>query len=67
MFLAPKIICSNPACGYQGRCKRKRRFSWPILILCLLFCIVPGIFYFLFRGGFTYYCPKCGKQVRSDA
>ena len=60
------IICPNPNCGYQGLPEKRARGSTLGLILLLLFCLVPGILYLLFKSGYNYFCPKCGTQVRSD-
>lgn len=61
-----KMICSNPKCGYKGKAKRKPRGSVLVgLFLCLLM-LLPGLLYFAFKGGYRYFCPKCGQQVFAD-
>lgn len=73
------IICPNANCDYKGLPKKKARGSditllgliiigiltLPLLGLGLIF-LIPAIFYWLFRGGYNYSCPKCGIQIRSD-
>ena len=60
------IICPNPNCGYRGRARRKARGSVLVgLVLCLFF-LLPGILYFMFKGGYRYYCPNCGMQIAAD-
>jgi hypothetical protein len=61
-----EIICANPNCGYVGPPKRVARASAIIAVLLLLFFLLPGILYCLFRSGYRYYCPRCGFQLRSD-
>jgi predicted RNA-binding Zn-ribbon protein involved in translation (DUF1610 family) len=60
------IICPNPGCGYQGPPKRVARGNTAVGCLLLLFFIVPGILYFMFKSGYRYICPRCGLQIRSD-
>ncbi len=61
------LICPNVNCGYTGKPARRARGSILVgLVLCCFF-LVPGILYFLFRGGYRYSCPKCGVQVGVDA
>jgi predicted RNA-binding Zn-ribbon protein involved in translation (DUF1610 family) len=60
------IICPNPSCGYQGPPKRVARGSALVGCVLLLFFIVPGILYFMFKSGYRYICPRCGLQIRSD-
>jgi len=60
------MICPNPNCGYVGEPKKIARGSCLIgLILCIFF-LVPGIIYFIFMGGYRYYCPKCNIQIGND-
>jgi len=61
-----KIICPNPNCGYTGRAKKKARGSFVVGLFLCLFFLLPGILYFIFKGGYRYICPHCGVQVRSD-
>lgn len=62
----PKLICPNPNCGYKGNPRKKARGSILVgLILCCFF-LLPGILYFMFKGGYRYYCPNCGIQVGGD-
>jgi hypothetical protein len=60
------IICPNPQCGYQGPSQRVPRGSTAVGCILLLFFLVPGILYFMFRSGYRYVCPKCGLQIRAD-
>ncbi len=60
------MICPNPNCGYEGEPKKIARGSCLVgLILCIFF-LVPGIIYFIFMGGYRYYCPKCDFQIGND-
>jgi len=60
------IICPNVNCGYTGAAKKTARGSTAVgLILCLFF-LLPGIIYFVMRGGYRYSCPRCGYQIRAD-
>jgi len=60
------IICPNANCGYRGAPRRVARGSVIIGILLLL-CFFPGgIAYFIFKGGYRYYCPQCGLQLSAD-
>lgn len=34
-------------------------------LLCVFF-LIPGIFYFMLKGGYRYFCPKCGVQIGND-
>ena len=61
-----EIICPNPNCGYKGEPKRDPRGSMVIGCLLALFFLLPGILYFIFKGGYRYICPKCGLQIKTD-
>jgi hypothetical protein len=61
-----KIICANVNCGYKGEPKMKSRGNLFVgLILCCFF-LLPGIIYFMFKGGYRYSCPDCGTQIAND-
>lgn len=60
------IICPNPNCGFKGPAQRKARGSILIGFVLLCFFILPGLLYFMFKGGYRYSCPKCGMQISSD-
>lgn len=60
------FICPNPNCGYKGIPKRTARGSALVGLILLCFFILPGLIYFMFKGGYRYTCPKCGMQIRSD-
>jgi len=60
------IICPNPRCGYQGRPIKTARGSCLVGGILLLFFIIPGVLYFMFKGGHRYSCPRCGMQIRID-
>jgi hypothetical protein len=62
----PPIICPNPNCGYCGISVAKRRLSFLVLALLLLFFIIPGIFFAIYRSGFEIICPRCGMWIRTD-
>lgn len=61
-----EIICPNPNCGYRGAPRKVERGSVVVGLLLCCFLIVPGVIYFIARGGYRYLCPRCGLQVRSD-
>lgn len=61
-----KIICPNPNCGYRGKPRQQARGSILVGLFLLLFFLLPGILYFMFRGGYRYYCPNCGIQLGAD-
>jgi hypothetical protein len=61
-----KIICPNANCGYKGEAKKIARGSFIIGIILCLFFILPGLLYFIFKGGYRYVCPKCGMKIDSD-
>lgn len=61
-----KIICSNQNCKYVGRSNKKARGSLLIGLLLCCFFLLPGLIYFMFKGGYRYYCPNCGLQVGVD-
>ena len=58
-----EIICPNPHCGYQGYPRSAARGSVLVGLLLLLLFIVPGLLYFMFKGGYRYYCPRCSVQI----
>lgn len=60
------IICPNSNCGYKGPAKRVARGSAIVGLFLLCFFILPGILYFMFKGGYRYSCPQCGMQISSD-
>lgn len=60
------IICPNPNCGYQGRVKKVSRGSSIVALILLLFFLVPGLLYILFKSGYRYVCPRCGMQIGRD-
>lgn len=63
---APQIICPNGNCNYTGEPQKESRGSmFAGLFLCCFF-LLPGIVYFIVKGGYRYLCPKCGMQIRSD-
>ena len=62
-----QIICPNPRCGYVGKPIKKARADMFVGLILCLFCLIPGILYFLFKNGYIYKCPKCGMQISSDA
>jgi len=64
--MARHIICPNPNCGYKGPAEKKARGSLGVGCLLSLFFLIPGIFYFMLKGGYRYFCPKCGVQVGND-
>lgn len=61
-----EIICPNPKCGYRGKPKKVSRGSLLVGLFLCLFFLLPGIIYFIIRGGYRYICPHCGVQVRTD-
>jgi len=60
------IICPNPNCGYRGEPKKVARGSCLIAAVLLLFFLVPGILYLMFRSGYRILCPQCGVQMSAD-
>jgi predicted RNA-binding Zn-ribbon protein involved in translation (DUF1610 family) len=60
------IICPNPRCGYKGRPIKTGRGSCLVGGILLLFFIIPGVLYFMFKSGYRYSCPRCGMQIRTD-
>jgi hypothetical protein len=57
-------ICPNPNCGYSGPLKKESKGNiWFGLFLCL-FWVLPGIIYFLVKGGYSYSCPKCNLEIK---
>jgi len=66
LFSNKPIICPNSNCRYRGLPKKIPRGNAIIgLLLCLLF-LLPGVLYFIFKGGYRYVCPRCGMQLRAD-
>lgn len=61
-----EMICPNANCGYRGEPKKEARGSTAVGCLLCLFFLLPGILYFIFKGGYRYVCPKCGLQIKSD-
>ena len=61
-----EIICPNSNCGYRGEPKKDPRGSTAVGCLLCLFFLLPGILYFMFKGGYRYICPKCGLQIKTD-
>lgn len=61
-----EIICPNPNCGYRGTPRRVARGSSIVAIVLLLFFLLPGLIYVMFKGGYRYYCPRCGTQIGID-
>ena len=64
--MAKQIICPNPNCGYKGFAREEKRGSTALGIVLLIFFLIPGILYFIFRSGYRYYCPQCGMQIAAD-
>ena len=65
-FAHEAIICSNKNCNFKGLPRKVRRANVGLgCLLCLVF-FLPGIFYFMFKNGYNYFCPNCGLQIRSD-
>lgn len=60
------MICPNPNCGYKGKPRRQARGSVLVGLILLCFFLVPGILYFMFKGGYRYSCPKCGMQIANE-
>jgi len=60
------IICPNPRCGYQGRPIKTARGSCLVGAILLLCFVLPGLLYFMFKGGYRYSCPRRGMQIRTD-
>ena len=61
-----KIICPNPRCGYVGPPLRVARGSTLAGLVLLLFFVLPGVLYFMFKSGYRYNCPQCGLQISVD-
>jgi hypothetical protein len=61
-----EILCPNTNCGYRGEPKREPRGSMAIGCLLCLFFLLPGIIYFMLKGGYRYICPRSGLQLKSD-
>lgn len=60
------MICPNTNCNYKGKPKKVPRGSIIVGLCLLLLIILPGLFYFLFFGGYRYRCPHCGLQIACD-
>jgi len=65
-FMRKPIICPNANCGYKGPAKKKSRGSSIVFIVLLMFGILPGILYAVFRSGYRYECPQCGIAISAD-
>jgi len=61
------IICPNNRCGYKGPAKKKARGSVIVGLFLCFFFLLPGLLYFMFKGGYRYICPKCGLQVGNES
>ncbi len=61
-----EIICPNQNCGYKGSPKKVARGNALVGIILLLFFLLPGILYFMFKSGYRYICPQCGMQLTAD-
>ncbi|MBI2839651.1 MAG: hypothetical protein HYX75_15170 [Acidobacteria bacterium] len=57
------IICPNPNCGYRGTPRREARGSALLGCFLMFLFLLPGIFYFMLKSGWRYYCPRCGLQM----
>lgn len=64
--MAKSIICPNPNCGYTGPPKKIARGSTLVGCILFLIMILPGLLYFVFKGGYRYVCPKCGMQLANE-
>lgn len=64
--MSKSMICPNTNCGYKGPAKKKARGSTLLGLFLLLFGIVPGLLYFMLRGGYRYSCPQCNMQISAD-
>ena len=60
------IICPNQNCGYKGAAKKVARANAFVGIILCLFFLLPGLIYFIVRGGYRYECPECGLQIKTD-
>jgi len=49
-----------PICGSTAKPKKKANGSTIVLLFLLLFFLLPGLLYWMLKGGYSYYCPKCG-------
>jgi len=59
----PKIICTNPNCGYKGEPCREKQFSLLVFFgLCLLW-LLPGIIYAIAVPTYKYWCPECKTRL----
>jgi hypothetical protein len=65
--MAKDIICPNPNCGYKGPPEKVARGSVLVGVILTFFFFLPGILYFMLKGGYRILCPKCGLQLSSDA
>jgi hypothetical protein len=62
-----EIICPNAQCGYKGPAWLKSDCDNSLGCLLMFFFLLPGILYFIIRGGEGHKhceCPKCGIRVR---
>ena len=62
----PLIICPNPNCGYRGAGLRRAKGSVGLTVLLFIIGVVPGLLYWLLRGGYRVSCPRCGMMVRDE-
>lgn len=56
-----------PICGLRSIAIRKRKGSLLLAIFLLLFWILPGVLYLIFRGGHVMACSKCGAKIADAA
>jgi len=61
------IICPNPKCDYEGDAVKQARGSFFVGLFLCFFFLLPGILYFMFKGGYRYICPKCGLQIGNES
>jgi endogenous inhibitor of DNA gyrase (YacG/DUF329 family) len=62
-----QIICPNHQCGYKGPAWLKSDCNTMLGCLLTFFFFLPGILYFVIRGGEKNKhceCPQCGMRVR---
>jgi hypothetical protein len=59
-------ICPNPNCDYKGIPHKEAKGNIFIGLLLCLFWFLPGIIYFLIKGGYIYSCPKCGLELKKS-
>jgi len=61
MIKATKKKC--PICGLRSAAVRKRKGSLLVTIFLLLFWLLPGVLYLIFRGGYVMACGNCGAKL----